>query len=169
MTNTTPVVLWKANVPATGTMSTRPSAAIPARLPRLEFCGDWDIETRYPCLGFGRDWNGFATPVVIRPVLTALMASTGGDEIWDVQTWTVDYDASGIATITCNDPDSDVESFTIAPDMWGMYDLGPMGWTFYDIRDIDNDGVDAVHHDGRMTFTSDEINAAIASSTDASL
>ena len=47
----------------------------------LRFIGVWDADTLYDALGFGRTWNGWATPIVTREVLVQVAGGHSNDEI----------------------------------------------------------------------------------------
>jgi len=91
------------------------------------FYGLWNADVRYPAVGFGRTWNGWATPIVPREVLAQLIADAPGHRVWF-------HPESGVARI---DTDQETGSWqhyaSIAPELRGnvqAYPLESLGWTF---------------------------------------
>jgi len=98
----------------------------------LRFIGVWDADTLYDAVGFGRTWNGWATPVITREVLAQVIADAPG--------FRARFHAeSGVAQI-----DTDQETgrwpryAVIAPELRGgvqAYALQGLGWTFLQATD----------------------------------
>jgi hypothetical protein len=114
------------------------------------FTGDWEHndtltawEVAYPAVRYGNPWNGFATPVVTRNVLAALVARNefmrhaGHPDlcrmVWDGDTVLVmPFDVAD------DDPEADEYRTVLLPHADGTYDLGTLGWTFVLVEDTDN-------------------------------
>lgn len=73
---------------------------------------------------FGEPWNGFVTPTVTREVLKDLLISIGDGHRWDAA------DAVVWPTIDLSPDDQPEYEDRIEPGADGLYDLGPLGWTF---------------------------------------
>jgi hypothetical protein len=94
--------------------------------------GDWDPTVYYRAESFGREWNGWAVPIVTRGVLRDIIADSPG--------YAVTFDSAGTATVAYDGPDSDPqpEYAIIRPDSNGLY-VCEFGWTFTRADDSDDD------------------------------
>lgn len=83
-------------------------------------------DAQWQAVRFGAPWNGFATPVVSKTTMCAILATVSDGHRWDGDTvvlWpTIDLSAD-------DEPDAETES-RVVPDADGNYDLGVLGWTF---------------------------------------
>ena len=85
----------------------------------------------YPAAGFDIPWNGWATPIVSRATLCALIANE--DPLG--QRLTLEFDGT-IATVADRDPAGrHTDAVTLVPDADGLYHLVALGWTFHQIEE----------------------------------
>lgn len=93
----------------------------------LRFIGVWDADTLYEAVGFGRTWNGWATPIVTREVLAQVIADAPGFRVSF-------HPESGIAQIDTDQETGRWQRYAaVTPELRGgvkAYDLGGVGWTF---------------------------------------
>ncbi|QGJ88366.1 hypothetical protein SEA_DREAMTEAM1_90 [Mycobacterium phage DreamTeam1] len=85
---------------------------------------DW----QYSAVRFGKPWNGWATPVVVREVFEKLARQEDPDSNHFELSFVV---TSGVALWH---DFSTGEILRIEPDISGHYDLSGLGWTFYEIE-----------------------------------
>lgn len=113
---------------------------------RYRFTLDED-RTVYPAEGFDPSWNGWASPIVTRETLCALIA--GEDP--DGQHLTLSF-AGATATLYIRRPDATHQfaPTVLKPDPAGLYHLAPLGWTFHV---LDNTNTPSGHPGPATGFT----------------
>lgn len=74
---------------------------------------DYDPERVYIARSYGPTWNGWATPVIEREVLTELLVDLEEPHRWDGNAVWIDEDET-----------------PFRPCIDGLYDTGTLGWTF---------------------------------------
>lgn len=114
------------------------------------FAGDWEFNTTldawevaYPAVRYGSRWNGWATPVVARQTLEALVARnqflrTSGMPDLDRMEWQGDSLLVLPFDVQATDPQVKDYLKVLVPEADGTYDLGVLGYTFEQVAPGDN-------------------------------
>lgn len=114
------------------------------------FTGDWEHndtltawEVAYPAVRYGKPWNGWATPVVTKQVLAALVARNqfcrvSGMPDLDRMEW-VGHTVM-VLPFDVDPTDPQVKDYmkVLVPDDDGTYDLGVLGYTLVLVDGDDN-------------------------------